>query len=141
MSCQGSGKPDATEFDFFQQMLKYPDILICCGPLTQIGFTGPSLLEFRNALMAAGCSEDYLDLYEHEVLDSGYMSVKMCAKHWIEHARSAGAAGIAHSNPAWETIASHIFKVTSLTNDWDFKEILNFVKTVYAVNKARGEKD
>ena len=94
MSCQTSTDGRQTEFEFFQQLKDHPDVIICCGPLTQIGFTRHSLKEFQRALVAIGCSEDYLDLFDHEVLDSGHLSFIMCAKHWITH--SQGVAKISH---------------------------------------------
>lgn len=129
MSCQASTKGAQTEFEFFQQLTDYPDAIICCGPLTQIGFTGHSVTAFAKALERIGCSPDYLDLFDHEVLDSGHLSYIMCAKHWIKH--SQGVAKISHTanNSEWEQLAYYIFRVTCMVNEWDYKEIVNYVST------------
>lgn len=135
MSCQTSAEGVQTEFEFFQQLTDHPDVLICCGPLTQIGFTGYSVTTFAKALVQIGCSSDYLDLFDHEVLDSGHLSYIMCAKHWIRH--SQGVAKISHAagNPEWEQLAYYIFRVTCMANEWDYKEIVNYVSTA---DKQRG---
>ncbi len=130
MACQGEGLEKQTEFEFFQQLQRNPDVLICAGPLTQIGFVTPALTEMTQALVRIGCSQDYLDLYEQEVLDSGHMSLKMCAKHWVHHAKGIGTIAVELNNDTWEQLAYFIFRVTCLTNDWDYKEVLNFVKTI-----------
>lgn len=139
MGCHNSGQPGQTEFDFFQELQKSPEILICAGPLTQIGMTGIALTEMKRALVRVGCSDDYLDLYDHEVLDSGHMSLTMCAKHWIHHAKGIGTIAAEVNNDTWEQLAYYIFRVTCLSNEWDYKEILNYVKTVEAFRQLRGE--
>lgn len=136
MGCQISVEAGQTEFEFFQQIREYPDVLICCGPLTQMGFTNYSAKSFAKALVEIGCSPDYLDLFDHEVLDSGHLSYIMCAKHWITH--SQGVAKISHStgNDDWEQLAYYIFRVTCMTNEWDYKELVNYVSTSDKLRKG-----
>ena len=135
MGCHDSGKQ--TEFEFFQDLKEHPEVIMCAGPVTQIGFTGPTLTEFNRALHRLGVSEDYLDLYEHEVLDSGHMSIYMCAKHWFHHAQGVGTIAAEVNNSDWEQIGYHLFRVTCMTNGWDYKEVLNFIQTASSLRRSK----
>jgi hypothetical protein len=129
VSCQDTTQGRQTEFDYFQQLLSSSNNK-CCGPLTRIGFTAPTLSAANKALAQLNIGSDYLDNYSPEVLDSAHMSLEMCPKHWIEHARILGNLALKHEDELWSQLAYYVFRVVCLSNSWDYKEILNYTKSV-----------
>jgi len=135
MSCQETTEGRQTEYEFFQQLLANKKIIDCAGPLTRIGFTSPALAALQVALLKIGLTQEYLDNYLPQVLDSAHMSLEMCPKHWIQHAQGLGTLGAQHDNDTWEQLAYYIFRVVCLSNSWDYKEILNYTKSVKSIKE------
>lgn len=130
MSCQSNAEDNQSEFNFFQQMLKHSEVHECCGPLTTIGFTRGSLSSFQKALDLIGLQQNYLDNYDPQVLDSTHMSLTMCPKHWIMHSRGVGKLALEINDESLGQLAYFIYRYTCLTNQWDYKEIINYAKSV-----------
>lgn len=128
MKCQGS--ESQTEFEFFQSLVQGPEVEVCCGPMTEIGFTDYSFICLEAALAAATRSISYLDNFDQRVLDSDLSSVSMCAKHWLIHAAGILSISRNYKNIDWTRLALSIPSVVCQTNAWDEKEILNYFNTV-----------
>jgi hypothetical protein len=135
MSCAQTVESRQTEFEFFQQMLENKPVTRCCGPLVEIGFTRSSLLLFNEALTEIGLKNDYLDFYDPHVLDSSHMSFTMCSRHWAEHCTSTYAIGEKLDNRLWKDLSFYIFRVFCLTNEWDYKEIVNYFKNIISAKE------
>jgi hypothetical protein len=133
MSCISKLDGGQSEFEFFQQITQNPAVTTCCGPVIKLGFDGPAMTTFSNAMNALGLSEDYLDLFDHEVLDSVHLALSMCAKHWIRHAQAISTIATHTENTQWQEFAYYVFRLTCQVNNWDYKEILNFAKTAEAL--------
>lgn len=132
MTCHSTVVGRQTEFEFYQQLRHNHETVECCGPLTTMGFTRTSMQAMQGAMAKIGLPEGYLDRYNPEVLDSAHMSLTMCPKHWILHARGIGTLGEQTDNDALNQLAYFIFRFTCMTNDWDYKEILNYASSVGA---------
>jgi hypothetical protein len=133
MTCQSTVEGRQSEFDFFRQMIETPEMFECCGPLTTIGFTRPSMSTFHSAIAKMGLVEGHLDSYDPKMLDSSHMSLTMCPKHWILHARGVGKLAEDEDSEILAHLAYYLFRVTCLTNEWDYKEILNYAKTAGSI--------
>ena len=130
MTCQSTTTGRQTEFEFFQQLRQNHETVLCCGPLTEIGFTKPSMAVIHKSMADIGLPEGYLDNYSPELLDSSHMSLTMCPKHWILHARGIGKLAEQTDDDVLHQLAYYIFRLVCLTNDWDYKEILNYASSV-----------
>lgn len=133
MSCISKIGDRQSEFEFFQQVIHNPAVTTCCGPVVKLGFDSRAMSMFSSAMDSLGLSEDYLDLFAHEVLDSVHLAMSMCAKHWIRHAQAISTIATHQNNTEWQEFAYYIFRLTCKVNDWDYKEILNFAKTAEAL--------
>lgn len=130
MSCEQKSEGNQTEFEFFQQMQANRFVTSCCGPVVEIGFNSDNLSWFSNALEELGLSPDYLDFYDPSVLDSSHMSLTMCSKHWIEHCTAVSGIADKVKNTNWMHLAYYTFRVVCLSNNWDYKEVLNYSKNI-----------
>jgi hypothetical protein len=127
VSCTSSVNAQS-EFEFFRQLTENPDIMDCCGPIVRIGFTEDSIHVISLALAALDLSIDYLDMFDFQMLDST-KSYAMCSKHWIEHAKKFGSIAVHVNDGLLAQLAYYIFRVVCLSNNWDYKEVLNYTKT------------
>jgi hypothetical protein len=134
MCCLITCESEQSEFEFFQQLNNLQSN--CAGPLTIIAFTQASLAAITSALLKSGQGLGYLDSYQHEVLDSSHSSFIMCAKHWIETTQKIGKVGVEFNNEIWLQLSFYIFRVLCLTNDWDYKEIVNYLKTLHILDST-----
>lgn len=130
MTCQSTILDRQTEFDFFQQLIENHETINCCGPLTPLGFTRTSMAVIHKSMAKIGLPVGYLDNYSPEVLDSSHMSLTMCPKHWILHARGIGKLAEQTEDDVLHQLAYYIFRLVCLTNEWDYKEILNYASSV-----------
>ncbi len=130
MTCLSTTIGNQTEFEFFQQLRSNHDTPSCCGPLTTIGFTKPSMAVVHRSMERIGLPDGYLDNYSPELLDSSHMSLTMCPKHWILHARGIGKLAENTDDDVLHQLAYYIFRLVCLTNNWDYKEILNYASSV-----------
>jgi hypothetical protein len=133
MSCISDIEGRQSEFEFFQQNTQNPAVTTCCGPIVKLGFDKVAMSIFAAAMDSLGMSEDYLDLFDHEVLDSIHLTMTMCAKHWIRHAQAVSTIATHTENQEWQEFAYYIFRLTCQICGWDYKEILNFAKTAEAL--------
>jgi hypothetical protein len=134
--CQINGKPDPSEFEFFQQLVNNQDTAACCGPLDYIVFSDYALEKLNKALEAGGIIFA-LDGHHHGMLDSGDMSIGMCAKHWLMHIQFAGKQGINANNESWILLATHLFKLVCQNNKWDHKELVNYLRSYTQLRKSQ----
>lgn len=134
MSCEVTCAETQTEFEFFQQMIN-SDSQACCGPITLIGFTSSSLTSVIQGLIRQGVPLDYLDNYRSQVLDSSHIGFAMCSKHWVSITSKLGVAGAESNNDIWLQLSFYMFRVLCLTNGWDHKEIINYLKTFRSLDK------
>ena len=119
-----------TEFDFFQQLKGVSALNQCCGPITTLGFTPNTMIVFARALEQLKVPDNYLDVFEHTVVDSTHILINMCARHWIRHAVTLGELGQSDKNEDLVDLAEMIYQYTCVTNEWDYKEILNYMSTL-----------
>lgn len=134
MGCQHTVKNRQTEFEFYQHMQLFNDVMHCSGPITQIGFTRYSYSAFMKALIDIGLSEGYLENYDPEFLDSDTLSLSMCVKHWIFHSRGISTIAETTKNAELDQLAYYMFRYSCLSNDWDYKEIVNYAHNAGSVN-------
>jgi hypothetical protein len=134
MSCQHTVKGKQTEFEFYQHMQLFPDVGDCSGPVTIMGFTRYSYKAFRLALDRIGLSENYLEHYDPQPFDLDTLSLSMCVKHWIFHARGISTIGDHDNNEEWQQLAYYMFRYCCLSNEWDYKEIVNYAHSAGSVN-------
>jgi len=135
MPCTETVARGQKEYDFFAQMTMDTNRLACCGPITTLAFGGPALEHLLLALQQIGMDEGYLDAFNAEVVDSEFVSAQMCAKHWIMHSRTIGALALHTEEQTQAEIAYYIYMLVCVANDWDNKEISNYLKTVVAMEK------
>lgn len=133
MTCQKTVEGRQAEFAFFQQMVDRMETELCCGPLTTIGFSKISMEYMHKAMQTIGLAEGYLDNYEPTLLDSTHMSLTMCPKHWIMHSRGISKLAEDTNSDSLRQLAYSMFRYTCLTNEWDYKEILNYAKSAEAI--------
>lgn len=129
MSCLDVAEKGQSEFDFFQQLTYSKEVYQCAGPITRIGFTAPALKEVQKLIDDIGLDSNYLDRYDPEVLDSAHLSLAMCPKHWMQHSLAMATKAEQENNDLWEQLAYYVFRVVCLSNEWDYKEVLNYTKT------------
>jgi hypothetical protein len=135
MPCIETVESGQKEYEFFVQMAKQSEIELCSGPVTTLGFTGPALKCFLTTLDELGMGEGYLDAFNVEVVDSELVSVQMCPKHWILHSRAIGALALSRDDDDFGQLAYYMFRLTCMANQWDHKEIANYLKTVIDLEK------
>ena len=133
MSCQMTVHDSQTEFEFFQQLIQsYPSD--CCGLLTTLEFTPQIYALLELTLTKMGMQGEYLDRYDPVMLDSFNLRLTMCPKHWIQHAQAIGSYALGIDRVELQRLALSIFRHTCTINNWDYKEILNYSKTVSMLN-------
>lgn len=130
MVCQSTVSEDQSEFEFFQQLFSNKDNTNCCGPRVRMGFGGHSLSLLTSSLLAAGYGIDYLDNCDPLVLDSSHLSFIHCSRHWIGVVRDIGSIAVKSENDLWMQLSFYVFRVLCLTNSWDHKELMNYLKTL-----------
>lgn len=128
MSCSTTDK-EQSEFEYFQQSLKAKQPEQCVGILTQLTFTPEAYSSFNLACKTIPMDGDYLDRYDPIMLDSSHIQLTMCSKHWILHAKTFAAMGERFNSAPWKLLALHMFKAVCFLNNWDHKELFNFIKT------------
>ncbi len=129
MTCIDSGSQ--TEFEFFQQLSRDVGTITCSGPKTCIGFTLPSLELMKILFLQTTSDPDFIDTLNPTMLDSSCVVLSMCAKHWIIKALEFSAIGDTFEDPDLiNEISFFIFKITCLSNDWDYKEVTNYTKNL-----------
>lgn len=132
MTCQDSVNGRQTEFEFSQQVRHNDRTEQCCGPLTTIGFTRNSMGFMHEAMSSIGMPEGYLDRYDPKMLDSTHMSLTMCPKHWMLHSKAISKLAEQIDSDALHQLAYFMFRYTCLSNDWDYKEIVNYASSIGA---------
>jgi hypothetical protein len=115
-------------------MQLFPDVYDCAGPVTQIGLTRYSYKAFRSALDLIGLSDDYLEHYDPEPLDIDTLCLSMCVKHWLFHARGISTIAETTDNEEWNQLAYFMVRYSCLSNEWDYKEIVNYAHSAGSVN-------
>lgn len=128
MSCDTTVEGRQTEFDFYQQLMNTPNGSDCCGPKTAIGFTRPTMQILVNFVLSAGRPPEYLDTYDPQVLGSTQLSLTMCARHWFQHSDLLHKASHLANRSDWNELSFYLFEVTCFLNDWDVKEISNYLR-------------
>lgn len=137
MSCQETIERQ-NEFEFFQQLLEHMSAPECCGPVNRIGFTQSSLIALAVGIRQLGLDEDeFLAQFEPVKIDSGTESFAMCSKHWIVFSKYIGTEAVKIKNEALGQLAYYIFRVVCLNNDWDYKEVLNYIKTANDIKEDK----
>lgn len=135
MTCQTTiSNKHQSEFEYFQQMASRPDSSQCCGPLTMLAFSSESLIMLHEGLTAAGVSSVDIDNFTSSMLDSSHLGYLLCAKHWMELVKKLGKVSLGNTNDNWIQLSFYIFRVLCLTNDWDYKEIMNYTKTLNTID-------
>jgi hypothetical protein len=137
MPCKVSTEEGQSEYEFFQQELNHPHTDYCCGPLIPLGFVNPALSHFFHALMALGADYDYLDNFELALIDSKIVLVTMCSRHWFKHSGAIGTLAEKQNNGDWMEISYYIFKLVCLTNNWDYKEMTNYIQTLNSLREKQ----
>ncbi len=129
MTCIDSGHQ--TEFEFFQQLSKNIDDTTCAGPKTCIGFTLPSLELMKVLFFHTTSDPDFIDTLNPTMLDSSCVVLSMCAKHWIIKALEFNLVGEKLEDTDLVTeVSFFIYKLTCLSNNWDYKEVTNYTKNL-----------
>ncbi len=129
MTCIDSGSQ--TEFEFFQQLSRDIDNNTCAGPKTCIGFTLPSLDLIKVLFFQTTSDPDFIDTLNPTMLDSSCVVLSMCAKHWIIKALEFSIISEKFEGTELITeLSFFIFKLTCLSNDWDYKEVTNYTKNL-----------
>lgn len=130
MSCNITTEEKQTEYEFFCQLLNNPALNSCCGPLVPVSFTPINLKIFCQGLQHLAVQDNYLDSFQTLMLDSGIFLIVMCSKHWIVHSTALAQIGYAESVPEWGEVSHYLFRLVCELNKWDYKEIMNYLKTV-----------
>jgi hypothetical protein len=128
MPCQ-PGVAKQSEYEYFTEILSKPDMLKCAGPLTPIGFVDPALSQLHEVLIKLELGVEFLDNFQTVLLESNIFVVNMCAKHWFKHSQAIATAADSFQRPEWIELATLIFKMTCVANNWDYKEIYNYTIT------------
>lgn len=134
MSCT-TNTPNQTEFEFFQELTAHPQLEICCGPVTMLGFTPDVFLLFQQIMCEVGMQDTYLDRYDRRVVDFGLEALTMCAKHWVEHSKVIGTKAFEVTNEYYAELAYSTFRLVCINNEWDYREVLNYTKTANSLRE------
>jgi hypothetical protein len=129
MSCIGHDGENQSEFDFLQELIRTRHTDACCGPMVEIGFTKPYLTKLQVSLTSEGYPTGYLDKFNPQVLDSSQLSLEVCSRHWIDLIKIVGKIATQNNDKMLLQMPFFIFRILCLTNRWDHKELLNYLKT------------
>ncbi len=127
MSCVSTVGTKQTEFEFYQQLMNIQDSSQCCGPKYHLVLSKLNVSQLAELLEVVGVSVDYLDTFDPEVLDSQYLSLTMCARHWLQIQDLLHEGSHQTGNDSWNDLSFYIFKMTCLLNGWDSKEMQNYL--------------
>lgn len=127
MSCIDTVEGKQTEFDFYRQLMASNEATQCCGHKVSISFSRPVMTSFLQFIISSGKHPDYLDRFEPVMIGSSHMSLTMCARHWLQHSDLLHTASHVADRDDWNDLSYYIFKVTCSLNDWDAKELSNYI--------------
>jgi hypothetical protein len=136
--CHSAADEGQSEFAFFQQLVTSTDVNDCCGQLNTLAFTGHALNTLSQALLSGGIEMD-LDSIDHQVLDSGYLGISMCSKHWLMHIHLAGKQGINSKNEYWVQLTTYLYRLICVSNKWDHKDLTNYLKSYSDLRKKNND--
>jgi hypothetical protein len=141
MICQNAAEVGQNEVAYFQQLMaNLKDSQVCCGPLTYIGLSQSAYSYFKAALVATGVDIFYLDSFIYDVIDSErHVILGMCPRHWFTHISVVGKHGIDMNNRIEQEISMFLFTFMCQNNNWDHKEVTNFLRMYSQARKSINE--
>lgn len=136
MTCVPPKNSNQSEFEFFQNLVASNNPSDCVGPVTEIVISQTYLIKAMSTLVQQGIDITYLDKNPSTVLDSSHAGLIHCSRHWIKFIKDIGKIAAEQNDKILFQLSFYMLRVLCLSNLWDYKELLNYLKTYSMIDQS-----